>query len=147
MTGSHAGGCRCGQVRFSVCGDPLITMACHCQGCQRLSGSAFSLSSLYANDAFEIIAGEPVLGGVRGGTGHYFCANCMSWLFTRPEGMDALVNIRSTMLDEAQSHKPFIETQTAEKLPWAVTGAVHSFERFPTAEAFPALLAQYAGQA
>lgn len=147
MADMHAGGCRCGQVRFSVRGDPLITMACHCLGCQRMTGSAFSLSSLHANDSFEITAGEPVLGGLRGGTRHYFCGTCMSWLFTRPEGMDAFVNIRATLMDDARSYRPFVETQTAEKLPWAVTGAVHSFDRFPAAEEFPALLAQYAGQA
>ena len=147
VTDVRAGGCRCGQACSSVSGDPLITMACHCLGCQRMTGSAFSLSSLHGDDSFEIVAGEPVLGGLRGGTRHYFCGNCMNWLFTRPEGMDAFVNIRATLLDDARSYRPFIETRTAEKLLWAVTGAAHSFERFPMAEAFPALLAQYARQA
>ena len=33
------GGCRCGQVRFRIDGGPLITMACHCTGCQRMTAS------------------------------------------------------------------------------------------------------------
>ena len=39
---------------------------------------------------------------------------------------------------------PFLESQTEEKLPWAVTGAKHSFARFPAMDDFPALIADYA---
>jgi hypothetical protein len=39
------GGCRCGQVRFAVSLPPFLTMVCHCTGCQRMTGSAFSLSA------------------------------------------------------------------------------------------------------
>lgn len=137
------GGCRCGQVRLRVESPPMITMACHCTGCQRMTGSAFSLSSLFPSTCFEVVAGEPVIGGLRGATRHYFCPECMSWLFTRPEVMDELVNVRSTMLNDAQSYRPFIETYTSEKLPWASTGAVHSYAKFPLPEDYPALLAEF----
>lgn len=51
------------------------------------------------------------------------------------------MNKRATMLEDAASFEPFIETWTLEKLPWATTPAVHRFERFPPAGQFPALLA------
>jgi hypothetical protein len=35
------GGCRCNQVRFDISRPPLLTMACHCTGCQRMSASAY----------------------------------------------------------------------------------------------------------
>jgi len=143
---THDGGCRCGQLRFSVKGAPLITMACHCTGCQRMTASAFSLSALYPSAAFAITAGEPVIGGLHGPTRHFFCSHCMSWVFTRPEGMDDFVNVRATMLDDARSYRPFIETYTCEKLPWAATSAVHSFDKYPPMEQFPALLAEYRDQ-
>jgi len=138
------GRCRCGEIRFAVDGPPLVTMACHCTGCQRMTASAFSLSSLHLGKAFQLLAGEPVLGGLRAETRHFFCPSCMSWLFTRPEGMDAFVNVRSTLLDNAAVYTPFVETFTNEKLPWAQTGAVHSFERFPEEADFPTLLAEFA---
>jgi hypothetical protein len=138
------GRCRCGEIRFAVDGPPLVTMACHCTGCQRMTASAFSLSSLHLGKAFRLLAGEPVLGGLRAETRHFFCPSCMSWLFTRPEGMDAFVNVRSTLLDNAAVYTPFVETFTNEKLPWAQTGAVHSFERFPEEADFPTLLAEFA---
>lgn len=144
MSDDGQGGCRCGAVRFRVDGEPLITMACHCTGCQRMTASAFSLSSLYPSGAFEVTAGSPVVGGLRGATRHYFCPDCMSWLFTRPEGMDAFVNVRSTMLDDTRGYRPFVETYTSEKLAWATTGAVRSFEAFPPEGLFPELLAAFA---
>ena len=78
MPESHQGECRCGRVRFRVAGEPLMTMACHCTGCQRMTGSAFSLSSLYPADAFQVTAGEPILGGLREETRHFFCPDCLT---------------------------------------------------------------------
>jgi hypothetical protein len=138
------GACRCGRIGFIVDGAPLITMACHCTGCQRMTASAFSLSSLFAASSLDIVAGEPATGGLRGASRHYFCPFCMSWLFTRPEGLHGFVNVRSTLLDDALSYRPFIETYTKEKLPWAATGAVHSFDTVPDPDSFPTLLAEFA---
>jgi hypothetical protein len=140
------GGCRCGRLRFSVSTAPLITMACHCTGCQRMTASAFSLSALYRSSSFQVLKGEPAVGGLHGATRHFFCPFCMSWVFTRPDGLEDLVNVRATMLDDARGYTPFIETYTSEMLPWATTPAVHRFERFPPAERFPELLAEYRRQ-
>ena len=140
---SWNGGCRCGQVRLRIDAPPLITMACHCTGCQRMTGSAFSLSIAIASEGFSVTTGEPVIGGLHGPTRHYFCPHCMSWMFTRPEGFDTFVNVRATMLDEASQFVPFIETMTSERLPWAVTPAVHSFERFPAVDEYEGLTEEY----
>ncbi len=140
------GGCRCGQVRFQVSAEPILTMACHCTGCQRMTASAFSLSSLYPANCFNVDSGQPVIGGTHGADRHYFCPHCMSWLFTRLNGTDEVVNVRATMLDDASSYEPFVETYTSEMLPWAKTPAKHSFEKFPTMEQFPMLLAEFAKQ-
>lgn len=71
----------------------------------------------------------------------------MSWMFTRPDGMDFFVNVRSTLLDERVWDAPFIEVYTDEKLPWASTPARHSYPTFPPQEAYGALIAEFAAQA
>ena len=138
------GGCRCGQVRFRIDAAPLITMACHCRGCQQMTASAFSLSALVPAAAFALTAGEPVVGGLHGPTRHLFCPWCMSWVFTRPEGADGLVNVRATLLDDVAWFSPYMETFTQEKLPWASTPAVRSFEGFPALKDYDELLKAYA---
>jgi hypothetical protein len=58
--------------------------------------------------------------------------------------VDAFVNVRSTMLDGQHWKEPFIETCTAEKLPWAATSARHSFAAFPPPDRYPGLIAEFA---
>src|SRR5882757_8927579 len=68
---SH-GHCRCGEVQIRISAQPMLTMACHCKGCQRMSASAFSLSAAFPADKFLITQGEPVIGGIHGPAGHHF---------------------------------------------------------------------------
>ena len=112
-----------------------------------MSASAYSLSAAIPADGFSVIDGEPVIGGLHGASRHYFCPHCKSWMFTRPEGMDWFVNLRPTMLDDPSGFSPFIETFTKEKLPWATTAAVHSYETFPPMEDYEGLVAEFAQRA
>lgn len=141
------GGCRCGQVRLKISAKPLLTMACHCTGCQKMSSSAYSLSAAVPTEGFEVTKGEPVIGGLHGPEAHhYFCPNCMTWMFTRPEGMDWFVNVRPTMLDDLGWFTPFIETWTSEKLVFAETGARHSYPALPEMDAYEGLVKEYMAQ-
>jgi hypothetical protein len=141
------GGCRCGAVRIRITKPPLITGACHCTGCRRMSGSAFSLTVSVPGDGLEVTQGEPVPGGLQGPVSHHFhCADCKSWLFTRAEGMDWFVNVRAGALDDDGWVVPFIELWTREKLPWATTPARHSFETVPAPAGFGPLMQAFAEQ-
>ena len=139
------GGCRCGSVRVRVTKPPLLTGACHCAGCQRMTASAYSLTVTLPADGFEVTRGEPVLGGLKGPVSHhYHCPDCMSWLFTRAEGLDWFVNLRAPMLDDHGWFEPFVELFTGEKLPWAETGASHSYEGSPEMSEWEKLMAAFA---
>jgi len=139
------GGCLCGRVRFRITTPPLLTMACHCKGCQRLTASGFSLSAGVSSDGFEVTQGEPVIGALHGPHRHFFCDYCKSWLFTRPEGMDWFVNVRSTMLDDPGDFStPFVETASEERLPWIRTTAMHSFDGFPNIDAMTKAVEEFA---
>ena len=139
------GGCRCGKVRFRVKSEPLLTAACHCTGCQRMTASAFSLTETYPDETFEIINGEPVLGGLHNPEqAHHHCNWCKSWLFTKvPIPGMPLVNVRATMFDDHAAFAPFVEYWTKEKLPWASTPAVHSFATEPEMDAYQALAEEF----
>lgn len=137
------GTCRCGQLRLTVQGAPLVTMACHCTGCQKMTASAFSLSSLYPQEAVTI-QGDLLRGGLKDQWEHMFCANCLSWVLSRGEMLGPLVNIRSSMLDDGNAQAPFIECWLDEKLPWASIGATHAYAQFPPVEQFETLMAEFA---
>jgi hypothetical protein len=145
MTLPMEGGCRCGKLRFRVSAPPMLTMACHCTGCQKMSASAYSLSAAVPSDGFEVIQGEPVIGGLHGDQSrHHHCDWCKSWVFTRLPPELGFVNVRATMLDDTHWFAPFMETYRSEAFPWAATAAKHSYDRFPDMADYPALLADYA---
>jgi len=137
------GGCRCGKVRVRVTKPPLLATACHCAGCQQMSASAFSLSLAIPADGFEVTAGEPVLGGLNRDM-HHFCGRCLTWMFTRPPGLDWFVNVRPSLLDDRLWFVPYVETWTSERLPWAETPAKHSFDKMPDLPEFEPLIRAYA---
>lgn len=139
-----SGGCRCGRIRIAVTQPPLLASACHCHGCQSMTSSAFSLTLTLPVEGFSVTEGEPVTGGLHGPTRHYFCWYCKTWMFTRPEGLDAFINLRPSVLDEHRWFAPFIEVFTREKLHWAETSAVHSFAAEPEFFEYEALIKEFA---
>ncbi|MEN3972383.1 GFA family protein [Sphingomicrobium sp. XHP0235] len=144
MSERYEGSCRCGAVRFAATGSPLVTMACHCRGCQQMTGGAFSLSSLYPWDKVEVLEGQTVRGGLGTGPDHQHCAKCHSWLWTTPDGLEGYANVRSSQFDDAAAHRPFIEVHLSEALPGATGVAQKAFDGVPDAETFPKLFAAYA---
>src|SRR3546814_2112323 len=113
------GSCRCGGIQLEITAAPLLTMACHCVGCQKMTASAFSLSAAIPTQGFRVTSGEPVIGGLHGTERHYFCPFCLSWLFTKPAGIDVFVNVRSTMLME-RSEEHTSELQSLMRISYAV---------------------------
>ena len=138
------GGCRCGRVRFRLTEAPWMETVCHCRGCQRMTASAFSTTLIMPVGGFAVIAGETVIGGIHGDEAHHHhCDWCKGWVFTTPAADLGFVNVRATLLDDAGWFAPWAEIQTAEMLPWAKTGAVKSFERFPAMGDYQDLIAAY----
>jgi hypothetical protein len=141
------GGCRCGAVRFEVSKAPLLAGACHCTGCRRMTGSAYSLTLSVPPDGFAVTSGAPVRGGLREGVSHHFhCPDCKSWMFTRIEGLDWFVNLRATMLDDHGWFEPYVELWTDEGFGWAPTGAPHSYGTAPDFAEFDRLMREYAAE-
>lgn len=139
------GGCRCGRIRLEITAPPMLTGICHCTGCQRMSGSAFSLTITVPEQGFLVTRGEAVIGGIHGDQAHHHhCDHCKSWVFTTVEPSMGFVNVRATMLDDARWFVPYVESYKSEALPWALTGAARSFEEFPAMEDYGALVAEFA---
>ncbi|MRT03441.1 GFA family protein [Ewingella americana] len=143
---SHKGHCRCGKVELTITRSPIMTAACHCTGCQRMTSSAFSMGALVPADAFAVTRGEPEIGGLHGDSNHYHCGHCKSWLFSRPTGFESIVIVKTVMFDDLRDLPPFMETWTSEKLPWASTPAAHSYAQFPPPADLPKLIQQFASR-
>lgn len=51
------GGCQRGKCRYEVTTTPMVVCTCHCTIYQCLTGSAFSMAVLAADEAFHLTAG------------------------------------------------------------------------------------------
>jgi len=139
------GGCRCGEVRFRISEPPMFTGICHCIGCQKMTGGAYSVSVAVPRGGFALTEGETVVGGLRGEQLHHqHCDSCKSWVYTDFEPDMGFVNVRATMLDDPSWVTPFVQSFTSEALPWALVDAPHSYEQFPSMGDYQPLLAEFA---
>lgn len=48
------GRCLCGAVTYRCDGEPMSTAICHCDDCQRASGSTFSILAIFDSDDFHV---------------------------------------------------------------------------------------------
>jgi hypothetical protein len=137
------GGCRCGALRFCITQPPLLSAACHCTGCQRMTGGAYSLTLTVPAGGFDVTKGEPAHGGLKGSP-HRHCPECLSWVFT--EAGPGIINVRSTMLDDASWVQPYVEFYRSEAFDWATTGAMRSYPKFPEMSDFGRLMQEFAAE-
>ncbi|MEM9350286.1 MAG: GFA family protein [Pseudomonadota bacterium] len=141
----YDGSCLCGAVRLRLTALPLLTLACHCRDCQKLSASAYTLSAMFPSDSFSY-QGALVDGGLRSeGRTHYYCRSCLTFVYSQLTRAPERVNLRISVLAEADLFEPFAEVMVEEKLPWVQLPVARSFAAYPeTPEAFVALLGEYA---
>jgi hypothetical protein len=109
----RTGGCLCGAVRYSVRGDPVHVRRCHCTGCRKESGSAFTVYAHWPRETFEIT------GEVASYDGRSFCPRCGSRLLDTDDAGGSLVEIRIGSLDDAPFElKPDTETWVKRRESW-----------------------------
>ncbi|MGO7907073.1 GFA family protein [Rhizobium leguminosarum] len=137
------GSCLCGKVGIEISEPALMTMACHCRGCQKLTSSAFSLCVSIPTTGFRATGIEPVVGALHGDTRHLYCPYCKNWLYSLPAGVESYVNVHPTSFDNIEWLSPFVEVHIAEKLAWATTPAMHSFKVFPDPKTFRQLVEEF----
>ena len=59
MAKKVTGGCACGSVRYQLLDKPMFVHCCHCDDCQRLTGSAFVLNAIIETQAIKLLQRQP----------------------------------------------------------------------------------------
>lgn len=85
-----------------------------------------------------------MVGGLHGDdAGHHCRGYCTRRGHATTRFAPGSVNVRATLPDDPYWFAPWAETQVAENLPWATTGARCSSDRFPPDDRFESLAAEY----
>lgn len=121
MASAFKGGCLCGAVRYRCDREPISIGLCQCERCQRQSGSAFLIATVFPRDSVTFERGEPkVYTSSSAGRNLYrhFCGNCGSAVMIT---LDRYPEIRSMMggtLDDKSLLRPTFSLWCSSAQPW-----------------------------
>tara|TARA_B110000879_G_scaffold181136_1_gene238272 strand:+ start:34 stop:525 length:492 start_codon:yes stop_codon:yes gene_type:complete len=93
MIQKYTGQCRCGAITYTIKGEPVCSMSCHCNWCQSTSGSAFRTFVFFKETDLEI-SGDSLSSYEDTTTEHgrpminQFCENCVTQIGINLPNMD-----------------------------------------------------------
>jgi len=124
--GKRTATCACGRVTLTVENEPGMIAACHCDFCQKRTGSVFQVGAYFGPDEpFEIIGETRIFNGmemdgvpsVRGASvTYYFCPTCGSTVYWEEKGSHRAVPVGNFV--DADFPAPTMEVHTADRHRW-----------------------------
>jgi hypothetical protein len=117
------GGCRCGAVRYSIEGEPLLARHCWCRDCQYIGAGSGTVNVFFPSDAVTV---EGALRDYtnRAASGNLmhrqFCPACGTPMFTQSEARLHMIGVRAGTLDDPEIGKPQVTIWTSSAPSWAV---------------------------
>lgn len=122
MPAPYRGGCACSAIRYDVTAEPYTAYCCHCNACQKRTGSAFGLSMQVPTTGL-VIAGETPRTRVRiADSGNefivHFCGKCGSSLYSAAAARPEVRVVYIGTLDDPTAVSPRLNIWTDFALPW-----------------------------
>ena len=116
----YRGSCFCGEVQFTVSGEPAGMGYCHCESCRRWSAGPVNAFTLWHPDAVRVTRGADRIGSYNK-TPHShrkWCRNCGGHIFTEHPGM-GLTDVYAAVIPDfpfqAGIHVNYQETRLPRK--------------------------------
>ena len=117
------GSCLCGSVRYSSSAEPVMTAVCHCENCQKQTGTAFSIIVGVPEDSISFESADSLHEYLdRGDTGQTvhrrFCQNCGSPVLSIVESVPGLGFIKAGTLEDRSWLEPTMHIWCETAQPW-----------------------------
>ncbi len=104
----YTGHCFCGDVEFTLSGNPEVMAYCHCDSCRQWSASPVSEFTLWKPENIQITKGKENIDGFTGNplskdetivSNRAWCKKCGGHLYTDHPTMD-LVDVPSAVIED-----------------------------------------------
>lgn len=118
MTGTLAGRCFCGTIRFRIIGEVREPCYCHCESCRRASGAACVAWGTTDVNAFTITEGALTVLWSSQNVKRGFCARCGSTLTYQHALRPAQIDFTLVSLEDPSKVAPKMHIWIRDKLPW-----------------------------
>ena len=100
---SLEGGCYCGSLRYSVDGDPMLKLQCHCRECQYIAGGSVNMAMAMPDAGFSYTKGAPkgfTRSDLENPVTREFCAECGTHILARSPRLPGAVVLKVGTLDD-----------------------------------------------
>ena len=131
----HNGHCLCGNVSYEATGDPVIVAHCHCDDCQRLTGSGHSTGAMYPVGQVKLQGptAEYQLTSESGNrVTRVCCPSCGSPILGKNTGMVGFVTLSPGTMYDSTDLEPGVVVFARYRSAWgAMDDAVPTFDAQP----------------
>lgn len=106
---TRTGSCQCGSVRYEVPRDMKLAAKCHCQMCQKSTGTGAMTAVVYGEDELKLsgaIKGYTYTSDGGNPVTTMFCPNCGSGLYMTTPLFPGLLLLRAGTLDDSTGVDP-----------------------------------------
>ncbi len=129
------GSCLCGQVTFSINGEPVRQAQCHCRDCQQSSGTGH-MSLAFFRDTDMTITGKTSAYETTTDSGatmtRYFCPVCGARLFSTNTNRPGVRSIALGALDNSDWFTPQGIVYACRRPAWdQMDETIPSFDKMP----------------
>ena len=130
-----SGSCLCGGVHYSADAEPAFVGVCHCNDCQRFTGSAFSTVVAVPSSALQV-TGTLKSFSKQGDSGKLihrrFCPECGSGIVDDADALPGISMLNAGTLDDRSWLAPQSEVYCDSAQPWVhLGGALKRFGKMP----------------
>ena len=115
------GGCLCGDIRYRIVGEPLVTSFCHCRSCRLATGAPAAAWVILRDGDLIIDQGTPVVFRSSPHVERTFCGRCGTSLTYRRADRENTIDVHTATLDEPDAFPPVREIWLEDKIAWMAT--------------------------
>ena len=113
--------CSCGQLRLKCGGEPDSVSLCHCQDCQRRTGSAFGIAAFFQAEMVEVDGESRRFARSRNDEVDFefhFCPNCGGTVYWMTTGKPGLVAVAGGAFADPAFPPPQQAVYEQHRHPW-----------------------------
>jgi hypothetical protein len=120
MTPVGSGCCVCERVRYRLDVRPIFTHVCHCLTCQKMSGNAFSTTTIILREDLAVTDGEMTALIPGPSSTVYGCAICRTRIYTESARFPVTFALKPGTLDDTSLATPQAHIWVKRKQRWVI---------------------------
>ncbi len=127
------GGCLCEKVRYRSTAAPMVTVHCCCTDCRKIGGTGHATHTVVPADDFSLagaVAEYERIADSGNRINRRFCPACGSAVYHTRDGMEGLIVIRTSSMDDPELARPGRVIYAGSAVSWDhIDPALPSFEK------------------